>query len=160
MVRVPHARLRATRSSRVPRTGTLAVTRALGDMPLKKYVVSHPYTTETTLKAGQDAFLILACDGIWDVMSDAEAVDLVAGIPDAIEASETLLKTALKGGSMDNITSMVVRLHWPADSTAPKADLPPATADPMQTDGASDLVNDSKETDLPAHNTNSSSEPA
>jgi len=43
--------------------GTLAITRALGDLPLKPYVTGHPFTTETALR-GDDDVLILACDGV------------------------------------------------------------------------------------------------
>ena len=43
--------------------GTLAITRAIGDVALKQIVVSHPYTTETTI-THDDSFLILACDGV------------------------------------------------------------------------------------------------
>ena len=43
--------------------GTLAITRAIGDVALKQLVVSHPYTTETTI-TNDDSFLILACDGV------------------------------------------------------------------------------------------------
>ncbi|KAJ2358091.1 phosphatase 2C, partial [Coemansia sp. RSA 2618] len=55
--------------------GILAVTRALGDSSLKQFVIGNPYTTETRLD-DQDDVLILACDGLWDVCSDQEAVDL------------------------------------------------------------------------------------
>ena len=43
--------------------GILAVTRSIGDMPMKDFIVSNPYTTATVL-TDQDAFLILACDGV------------------------------------------------------------------------------------------------
>ena len=43
--------------------GSLAITRALGDLPLKPYVTGHPFTTETALRP-EDDVLILACDGV------------------------------------------------------------------------------------------------
>ncbi|KAJ6478146.1 phosphatase 2C-like domain-containing protein, partial [Mycena vitilis] len=46
--------------------GVLAVTRSLGDSSMKEFVVGAPYTTETEL-CDDDEFLILACDGLWDV---------------------------------------------------------------------------------------------
>ena len=43
--------------------GVLAVTRSLGDMSMKEWVIGNPYTTETELN-NTDSFLILACDGV------------------------------------------------------------------------------------------------
>ncbi|KAK9463177.1 phosphatase 2C-like domain-containing protein [Lipomyces oligophaga] len=88
--------------------GILAVTRALGDCYIKKLVTSHPYTTETYL-IPDDEFMILACDGLWDVCTDQEAINLVRNISDPEEASKTLIKYALEHFSMDNLTVMVVR---------------------------------------------------
>lgn len=47
--------------------GVLAVTRSLGDSSMKEYVVGAPYTTETEL-CEEDEFLILACDGVCEVL--------------------------------------------------------------------------------------------
>lgn len=59
--------------------------------------------------------LILACDGVWDVMSDQEATDLLMkrfeekGGPDE-DAAKYIVRTAIKKGSADNITAIVVYL--------------------------------------------------
>lgn len=90
--------------------GYLSVTRAFGDMQFKPYVSPRPYTTELALD-DQDEFLILACDGVWDVCSDQEAVDLIRDIEDPVNASQHLVRHALFNGSTDNITCMVVRLN-------------------------------------------------
>lgn len=89
--------------------GVLAVTRALGDAYMKDLVTGHPYTTETVIQPDQDEFLILACDGLWDVCSDQEAVDLVRGIQDPQAASKTLVDHALARFSTDNLSCMIVR---------------------------------------------------
>ncbi|KAL1998349.1 hypothetical protein VTN02DRAFT_6356 [Thermoascus thermophilus] len=89
--------------------GVLAVTRALGDAYLKDLVTGHPYTTETVIQPDVDEFLILACDGLWDVCSDQEAVDLIRHIPDAQEASKVLVDHALARFSTDNLSCMVIR---------------------------------------------------
>ncbi|KAF1849319.1 PP2C-domain-containing protein [Cucurbitaria berberidis CBS 394.84] len=89
--------------------GVLAVTRALGDAYMKDLVTGHPYTTETVIQADQDEFLILACDGLWDVCSDQEAVDLVRQVQDPQEASKKLVDYALARFSTDNLSCMVVR---------------------------------------------------
>lgn len=89
--------------------GVLAVTRALGDTYMKDLVTGHPYTTETVIQPDSDEFLIIACDGIWDVCSDQEAVDLVRGIQDPVSASKLLVDHALGRFSTDNLSCMVVR---------------------------------------------------
>ncbi|KAL5528078.1 MGPP2CL-1 [Sanghuangporus sanghuang] len=87
--------------------GVLAVTRSLGDSSMKDFVVGAPYTTETEL-GDDDEFLIIACDGLWDVASDQEAVDMVRNIQDPKAASQKLVEHALQD-STDNITAIVVR---------------------------------------------------
>ncbi|KWU41561.1 protein serine/threonine phosphatase 2C [Rhodotorula sp. JG-1b] len=97
--------------------GVLAVTRSLGDSSMKEFVVGSPYTTETRL-GPYDDFLIVACDGLWDVCSDQEAVDLVADCADdAQAASQKLLDHALNNFSTDNLSVLVVSLHPPAKAS-------------------------------------------
>jgi protein phosphatase PTC1 len=90
--------------------GVLAVTRALGDAYMKELVTGHPYTTETVIVPDTDEFIIIACDGLWDVCSDQEAVDLVRGVEDPFAASKLLVDHALNRFSTDNLSCMVVRL--------------------------------------------------
>lgn len=89
--------------------GVLAVTRALGDAYMKDLVTGHPYTTETVIQPDIDEFLILACDGLWDVCSDQEAVDLIRSTKDPQQASRALVDHALQRFSTDNLSIMVVR---------------------------------------------------
>ncbi|KAI9837315.1 MAG: hypothetical protein M1819_000389 [Sarea resinae] len=89
--------------------GVLAVTRALGDAYMKDLVTGHPYTTETVVQPDIDEFLILACDGLWDVCSDQEAVDLIRNTTDPQAASKQLVDHALSRFSTDNLSCMVVR---------------------------------------------------
>ncbi|CAO3679265.1 unnamed protein product [Umbelopsis vinacea] len=90
--------------------GVLAVTRSLGDHTMKEFVVGNPYTTETEL-TDEDSFIILACDGLWDVCNDSDAVDLIKDVLDPQEASQKLLDHALANFSTDNLTIMVIRLQ-------------------------------------------------
>ncbi|KAJ4790033.1 Protein phosphatase 2C-like protein [Rhynchospora pubera] len=57
--------------------GVLAMSRAIGDSYLKPFVISEPevMVTETT---EQDECLILATDGLWDVVSNEVACQLVS----------------------------------------------------------------------------------
>ncbi|KAF5291159.1 hypothetical protein FQA39_LY14401 [Lamprigera yunnana] len=52
--------------------GQLAVSRAIGDLEYKPYVTAAPDIVEIPL-SGMEDFLILGCDGLWDVMSEKEA---------------------------------------------------------------------------------------
>ncbi|EZF27948.1 hypothetical protein H112_00191 [Trichophyton rubrum D6] len=94
--------------------GVLAVTRALGDTYMKDLVTGHPFTTETVIQPEIDEFLILACDGLWDVCSDQEAVDLVRNTKDPQAASKILVDYALSRFSTDNLSCMIVRFDTKA----------------------------------------------
>jgi protein phosphatase PTC1 len=95
--------------------GVLAVTRSLGDTYMKELVTGAPYTTETVLRH-DDEFIIVACDGLWDVCNDSTAVELIRHIKDPKEASQTLVDYALENFSTDNLTCMVIRLNQDAVS--------------------------------------------
>jgi serine/threonine protein phosphatase PrpC len=65
--------------------GALNVSRTLGDLNFKRngdlthqeqMVVATPELRVRRLQQG-DEFMILACDGIWDVMTNQDAVDFV-----------------------------------------------------------------------------------
>jgi len=90
--------------------GVLAVTRSLGDSSMKEFVVGSPYTTETEL-GDEDDLLIIACDGLWDVIEDQAAIDLIRDLPDPQVASKRLVEYALSHFSSDNISVLVVRFH-------------------------------------------------
>lgn len=53
--------------------GQLAVTRALGDHQFKKNglkdLIAEPHIKKITLTS-EDKYLVIACDGVWDVISD------------------------------------------------------------------------------------------
>ncbi len=61
-----------------------------------------------------DAFVVLACDGVWDVLSNAEAAALVAGAPPEASLRDragAVVKAAYDKGSTDNISVVVIRLE-------------------------------------------------
>ena len=55
--------------------GQLAVSRALGDTPLHPYVSSDPeiHGPLNLDTEARNQFVVLACDGVWDVLTDEEA---------------------------------------------------------------------------------------
>ncbi|SCU80412.1 LAME_0B03026g1_1 [Lachancea meyersii CBS 8951] len=87
--------------------GMLAVTRSLGDKFFDSLVVGKPFTTSVEITT-TDQFLIIACDGLWDVIEDQEACDIIKDMTDANEAAKMLVRMALKQGTTDNVTVMVV----------------------------------------------------
>ncbi|KAJ0242897.1 protein phosphatase 2C 14 [Hirschfeldia incana] len=59
--------------------GILAISRSIGDAHLKKWVVAEPETRVLDLEDDME-FLVLASDGLWDVVSNQEAVDIVLSV--------------------------------------------------------------------------------
>jgi protein phosphatase 1L len=90
--------------------GVLAVSRAFGDRLLKRYVVAEPEIQEDVIQKGVD-FLILASDGLWDVVTNQEAVSMVKSIEDPEKAANKLTDEAYRRGSADNITCLIVRFN-------------------------------------------------
>ena len=50
-------------------SGVLAVSRAFGDRPLKKFVISLPDVKQMSVADGEE-FVVLASDGLWDVVTN------------------------------------------------------------------------------------------
>jgi serine/threonine protein phosphatase PrpC len=88
--------------------GVLMLARAVGDGHLGKAVSCEPTIRSFTRKDGM--WLILACDGVWDVMKDQEAADMLMRITKPIEAAKAIRDEALRRGSTDNVSCMIVDL--------------------------------------------------
>ncbi|GLU01199.1 hypothetical protein SLE2022_185200 [Rubroshorea leprosula] len=73
--------------------GVLAVSRAFGDRLLKQYVVADPEIQEEKIDSSLE-FLILASDGLWDVVTNEEAVAMIKPIEDPEEAARSLMQEA------------------------------------------------------------------
>jgi serine/threonine protein phosphatase PrpC len=97
----------------------LMVTRALGDRWFRPVgVIGTPDVTELVLPVDARA-LIAATDGLWDVLTPADAARVVARAPSPLRAADTLVIAALEAGTRDNVTVLVVHPpHW----AAPKED--------------------------------------
>ncbi|KAH7818308.1 putative Protein phosphatase 2C [Monocercomonoides exilis] len=91
-------------------SGVLAVSRALGDHVMKQFVISDPFVSEAEVKEG-DAHIVVACDGLWDVVSDETAAGFISSAKGNCQSiAENLVKYALDLGSTDNISVMVVAI--------------------------------------------------
>mmetsp|Transcript_8594 Transcript_8594/g.24129 ORF Transcript_8594/g.24129 Transcript_8594/m.24129 type:complete len:286 (-) Transcript_8594:74-931(-) len=113
--------------------GMLAISRAFGDHQLKapalpNDVVSNVPDITSTELTDQDMFVIVACDGLWDVVEDQESVNLVLeGIRELMSLlpnvgqevaahrksmaevlARMLVEEALARGTSDNVTCLMV----------------------------------------------------
>ncbi|KAI6693003.1 hypothetical protein NL676_020713 [Syzygium grande] len=100
------------------KTPGLAVSRAFGDFCLKDFgLISVPYVTQRKI-TGRDQFIILASDGVWDVISNHEAVQIVSSAPDREKSAKTLVECAARawklkrrGIAMDDISAICLFFH-------------------------------------------------
>ncbi|PSR85449.1 Protein like [Actinidia chinensis var. chinensis] len=105
----------------------LAMARAFGDFCLKDFgLISVPDVYYHHLTE-RDEFIVLATDGVWDVLSNKEAVDIVAAAPGRATAARALVDCAtrawrLKYPTSKNDDCAVVCLfleHVPPPNAAP-----------------------------------------
>ncbi|KAH0793954.1 protein phosphatase 2C [Histomonas meleagridis] len=89
--------------------GLLSVSRALGDGLLGDALNTKPSFRQVEITEN-DMFMILACDGVWDVISDQEACDIVAAEIEPLTAAKKLRDMAFEKNSLDNISVIVVFL--------------------------------------------------
>ena len=101
-----------TADGRLRVDGLCEVTRALGDADLKQHgVVATP--TVTTTFTHDSTFLILACDGVWDVLSGMQACAFVADTVRHVDfGAKRLVMEAFNAGSTDNLSAIVIYLFW------------------------------------------------
>ncbi|KAF2602758.1 hypothetical protein F2Q70_00024715 [Brassica cretica] len=96
--------------------GTLAVSRGIGDRYLKEWVIAEPETRTLRIKPELE-FLILASDGLWDKVTNQEAVDVVrpycVGVenPKTLSACKKLAELSCKRGCLDDISLIIIQLQ-------------------------------------------------
>jgi protein phosphatase 2C len=114
--------------------GVLAVSRAIGDHCLRPFVIARPEITILGRRP-DDELMLLASDGLWDVLTNQEACSLAkrclrrarqrgATRQSAARIAATVLtRAAVDRGSRDNVTVVVVDLSSGNDdlSTAPSS---------------------------------------
>jgi protein phosphatase 1L len=104
--------------------GVLATSRGFGDRELKKVVSAEPEIRHRTLTEGDD-YLVLASDGIWDVLSNQNVADIVARAGGCRAAASAVTEEALRRGSMDNVTAVVISLRSVWGGTELPSNQPP-----------------------------------
>ena len=107
--------------------GVVAVSRAIGDMNLKPYVTCDPEIVIHSLTT-DDQYIILASDGLWDVMSNEEVGTFITRLAISLldfgdiasrisqrnefqHLARDLCDEAILLGSSDNITVLVVDIR-------------------------------------------------
>ena len=95
----------------------LAMSRSIGDFVVHTAgVVSTPDISELELDGDADCMLIVATDGLWDQLTNAEAVDIAAGCAEPNLAVAALVEEARarwlrREKSVDDITVCVAYLQ-------------------------------------------------
>jgi protein phosphatase PTC1 len=90
--------------------GQLIITRAFGDSSLKRYGVSATPYISKNLIGDKDKYLVLASDGIWDVIEDDELLRLSQNVSNSDELAKLIIKTSLLRGTQDNLSCIVLKL--------------------------------------------------
>eukprot|EP00049_Salpingoeca_infusionum_P010201 m.172345 g.172345 ORF g.172345 m.172345 type:complete len:484 (-) comp14578_c1_seq1:148-1599(-) len=105
--------------------GGLAVSRAFGDFgykmrsdlaPILQRVSPEPDTTTLERNFVEDDYIILACDGIWDVMTNVAVVKYVnqrlkRNSTDIAAVCEALVFRCLDLGSRDNMSVVIIKFN-------------------------------------------------
>lgn len=101
--------------------GQLMLSRAFGDFELKSFGVKcEPYITRKEISNQEkDQFLVIASDGIWDVISEGDVQDYIGlllsspndGKSISYALCEKLIQVALSRGAWDNLSVFTVKLN-------------------------------------------------
>ena len=101
--------------------GVLNMTRAIGDLALRPFIICDPDVKIFYIGTENDV-IVIGTDGLWDVMTNDQAVDIVRRVIARCMykgtnrnnickiAARLLTKAALAKGSVDNITAVVIDL--------------------------------------------------
>ncbi|KAK8473743.1 hypothetical protein PHAVU_001G227100 [Phaseolus vulgaris] len=96
----------------------LAMSRAFGDYCIKGHgLISVPEVTHRNISS-RDQFVVAATDGVWDVISNKEAVEIVSSTPDKAKAAKRLVECAedawkrkRRGIAVDDISAICLFFH-------------------------------------------------
>eukprot|EP01097_Dermamoeba_algensis_P000878 TRINITY_DN1323_c0_g2_i1.p1 TRINITY_DN1323_c0_g2~~TRINITY_DN1323_c0_g2_i1.p1 ORF type:complete len:347 (+),score=56.61 TRINITY_DN1323_c0_g2_i1:56-1096(+) len=101
--------------------GDLAISRSFGDSDYKKpkaegdFISVEPHVKKLKLKRSHE-FLVLACDGLWDVITYQDCVNIVSSMrkegKNPTEIATFLTQEALTRKSQDNVTTVVILFTW------------------------------------------------
>ena len=92
--------------------GALMLSRAFGDFEFKSFGVKcDPYFHQIQIDLNEkNQFLIIACDGVWDVMDEDDIRQLIMFCNNSEELCKQIIKGSMKRGAWDNLSVFVVKL--------------------------------------------------
>ncbi|CAL4987177.1 unnamed protein product [Urochloa decumbens] len=109
--------------------GELALSRAIGDLPFKRYgVISTPELTGWRFLSENDTFLVASSDGIFEKMTMQDVCDLMLHAKLHVNQdlgssaitqnnlADYVLRVALQKGTTDNVAAVVVPLGSPSST--------------------------------------------
>jgi len=129
--------------------GALAVSRSFGDAKYKipktskDFVSWEPEIQVVELNTAHK-YIILACDGLWDVINHQQAAELTHRCflegQSPQQVAKTLVKTALQRRTEDNVTVVVVKILWEGvvDEVQASNDESPPTTDSTESEESGD----------------------
>ncbi|KAL8208893.1 hypothetical protein R6Q57_008305 [Mikania cordata] len=96
----------------------LAMSRAFGDYCIKNFgLISVPEVIQRNI-TNRDKFMVLASDGVWDVISNEEAVNIVSSTVDKAKSAKRLVDCAIrawkhkrKGIAVDDVSAICIFFH-------------------------------------------------
>ena len=92
--------------------GALMLTRAFGDFELSGFgVIETPYVSKTEIDLNiKNQFLIIACDGIWDLNTESEFQEMVMFDNDCASLCQKIIRGTLRKDAWDNLSVFCVKL--------------------------------------------------
>ena len=88
----------------------LAVGRTLGDFWCGEGLFESPGIINFPITEN-DLGIVIACDGVWDVLDDEDVYNIFMSSKDSQDAATTIRNSAFSLGSADNISVIVVHFH-------------------------------------------------
>ena len=88
--------------------GMISLTRCFGDGTQEGVITCEPHIT--TIERTETDMLVIACDGVFEVLTDVEVGRLCMENPEPSLAARAIKDAAVKAGSTDNITVICVSL--------------------------------------------------
>ncbi|KAH9256637.1 hypothetical protein BASA81_005141 [Batrachochytrium salamandrivorans] len=135
--------------SRARAMGVLAVSRAVGDRDLKRTshapVVCDADVDSVALNPNTDEFLLIACDGLFDVMSSQQAVTFIRNrLAEGVhpnQVCELLAAEAINElQSMDNVSIVLITFAFAFVAAPPPSQSYDAVSTPLKSSGSNSVL--------------------
>ena len=92
--------------------GQLVLSRSLGDLYCKKYGVSNIPDISINKLDKNVKYIIVASDGVWDVVKDNELLQLSKNKKNAEGFCKDLVKLSIDKDTKDNVSCIVISIDF------------------------------------------------